>query len=196
MDIMNNMTVSTSKLTFSLIAFTALLLSSSYLMSQDASAAIDAPEFTAIHINTTATHVQFDQSVNGTLAVLDWAIMKHSCANPCLVNPNAVDGSILTEVSISNIANSTSTGVGLTVPNDADKARSSSSGVVGLGFINGTDIVLIHSAIDTDSSYFVNYTNNAANAEDGINQPGQIHAMESGESRWCNRWKYCRFTRS
>ena len=72
MDIMNIMKVSSSKFTFSLIAFAALLVSGSGLVIQDSYAAIDAPEFTCIHINTTATHCTFDQSVNGTLALLDW----------------------------------------------------------------------------------------------------------------------------
>ena len=69
------MKVSSSKFTFSLIAFAALLVSGSGLVIQDAyAAAIDAPEFTCKHINTTATHCTFDQSVNGTLAILDWTI--------------------------------------------------------------------------------------------------------------------------
>ena len=42
MDIMNNMTVSTSKLTFSLIAIAALLVSGSAFLDQDAYAG-DAP---------------------------------------------------------------------------------------------------------------------------------------------------------
>ena len=32
--------------------------------------------------------------------------------------------------------------------------------VVGLGFINGTDFVLIHAAIPSDARYYINYTNN------------------------------------
>ena len=91
MDIMNIMKVSSSKFTFSLIAFAALLVSGSGLMIQDTYAAIDAPEFTAIHINTTATHVTFDQSVNGTLSVLDWTIMFSGTVD---------DGDILTDVTI------------------------------------------------------------------------------------------------
>ena len=42
-------------------------------MLQDASAA-NAPEFSCKHINTTATHCTFDQSVNGTLAIADWGV--------------------------------------------------------------------------------------------------------------------------
>jgi len=80
MDIMNIMKVSSSKFTFSLIAFAALLVSGSALVLQDTYAAIDAPEFTAKHINTTATLITFDQDVNGTLAVLDWSIKTSSVA--------------------------------------------------------------------------------------------------------------------
>ena len=67
------------------------------------------------------------------------------------------------------------TGIGLTVPGDIDKKTgvSSGTGVVGLGFINGTDFVLIHAAIPTDATYFVNYTNNpAASLADAIGQFG------------------------
>ena len=63
-----------SKFTFSLIAIAALLVSGSGLVIQETYAAIDAPEFTCNHINVTATHCTFDQSVNGTLALLDWGI--------------------------------------------------------------------------------------------------------------------------
>ena len=86
MDIMNIMKVSSSKFTFSLIAFAALLVSGSGLMIQDAYAAIDAPEFTCNHINTTATHCTFDQAVNGTLAILDWTIKTSSTAVAGLYN--------------------------------------------------------------------------------------------------------------
>mgnify|MGYP006098197399 CR=1 FL=1 len=175
MDIMNIMKVSSSKFTFSLIAFAALLVSGSGLVIQDSFAAIDAPEFTAIHLNTTATLVTFDQSVNGTLALLDWTIMFSS---------TGTDGDILTDVAITGIANATNKGVGQTVPGDVDKKTgvSSGTGVVGLGYINGTDIVLIHSAIPSDSTYFVNYTNNAASLADAIGQFGQIHANERSTS--------------
>ena len=100
MDIMNNMTVSTSKLTFSLIAISALLLSASGFALQEASA-FDAPEFTCNHINTTATHCTFDMSVNGTLAVADWGIR---------ILTTATAGDITYDYAISNIANSSSTG--------------------------------------------------------------------------------------
>ena len=98
MDIMNNMTVSTSKLTFSLIAVFALFISGSAVLSQDAFAAIDAPEFTARHINTTATHIQFDQEVNGTLALLDWTMRNTSTITSGDILTNAIgsSGSVIT----------------------------------------------------------------------------------------------------
>ena len=156
MDIMNIMKVSSSKFTFSLIAFAALLLSGSGLMINDAYG-FDAPEFTCNHINTTATHCTFDMAVNGTLAVHDWAIKLTS-------TQTASDSA--SDFAISNIANSSSTGIGLTVPGTEDKAYSNApTGITnGLGFLNGTDFVLIHAAIPSDATYFVNYTNNANTA--------------------------------
>ena len=177
MDIMNNMTVSTSKLTFTLIAIAVLFVSGSGLMIQEASAA-NAPEFTAYHINTTATHIQFDRSVNGTLAVHDWAIK--------LTSTQVASGSA-TDITITNVANSTSVGIGLTVPSTGDKAVSNvPTGITGgLGFINGTDIVLIHSAIPSDATYFVNYTNNHNTATAGAAIAGgfgAIHANDGGNT--------------
>ena len=95
-----------SKFTFSLISIAALLVSGSGLVLHDAYA-IDAPEFTCKHLNTTATHCTFDRAVNGTLAILDWTLKASSTQVP---------GSSTTDVTISNIANSSSTGIGLTVP--------------------------------------------------------------------------------
>jgi hypothetical protein len=181
MDIMNIMKVSSSKFTFSLIAFAALLVSGSGLVIQDAYA-IDAPEFTAKHLNTTATQVTFDQSVNGTLAILDWTIM---------YSGSVAAGDILTDVTITSIANSTGTGLSTTAPSTLDKQYSSSgsgiTAVVGLGYLNGTDLVLIHSAINASSTYFVNYTNNAASQADAIAQTGQFYseaAASSGAALW------------
>ena len=59
-----------------------------------------------------------------------------------------------TDIAITNIANSTSTGIGLTVPVlmtrcNQTVAVSGTTGVVGLGYLNGTDFVLIHAAIPT-----------------------------------------------
>jgi len=178
MDIMNIMKVSSSKFTFSLIAFAALLVSGSALMAHDAYGAFDAPEFTCNHINTTATHCTFDIAVNGTLRVADWGID---------IDGSRTAGDITYDVTISNIANSSSTGIGLTVPSVGDKRVSNiPSGITdGLGFINGTDIVFIHAAIPSDVTYYINYTNNpstttaAASIANGF---GAIHTAATSAS--------------
>jgi hypothetical protein len=72
MDIMNNMTVSTSKLTFSLIAITALLVSGSAFLDQDAFGA--ATTFIAIHNSTTQTEIIFSTAINGTLNNQNWYV--------------------------------------------------------------------------------------------------------------------------
>jgi len=165
MGIMNNMTVSTSKLTFSLIAISALLISGSGFIFEDAFATknpiFDAPEFNATHINTTATLVSFNIPVNGTIAIADWGIR---IINSTFAATDVDDGDIKYDVTISNIANSSKLGVGLTAPTQDDKDQSSLStaanAVVGLGFLNGSHLVFIHSEIPSDATYYINYTNN------------------------------------
>jgi hypothetical protein len=179
MDIMNNMTVSTSKLTFSLIAISALLVSGSGFMMQDAYGA-NAPSFTATHLNTTATLITFDQNVNGTLNKLDWTIRSlggETCAAPCLTNPHATPGDNLTDFIISDILNGTASGVALhsdgTPLANGDPGYNGVQahvGAPGQGFLNhtargtqiATTIVLIHAAIPSDATYFINFTGNAA----------------------------------
>jgi len=175
MDIMNIMKVSSSKFTFTLIAIAALFVGGSGLVAQDAFGAVfDAPEFTCNHINTTATHCTFDMKVNGTLRVADWGID---------VDGARTAGDITYDYTISNIANSSSTGIGLTAPSTGDKRVSNlPTGITdGLGFINGTDIVFIHTAIPSDAAYYINYTNNpsttAAKATIG-NGVGAIHTAQ------------------
>ena len=174
--------MSSPKFTFSLIAFAALLVSGSGLMIQDASATITAPEFSCKHLNTTATHCTFTQAVNGTLAILDWSLKASSTAVP---------GGTATDITITTIANSTSTGLTSAHLNNPAStgarsdvaATTTGSGVTlvtGSGYINGTDFVLIHSAIISDTTYFVNYTNNPLTNADAIRQPGQIHSNEQG----------------
>ena len=145
------MKVSSSKFTFSLIAFAALLVSGSGLMINDAYG-FDAPEFTCKHINTTATLVTFDQTVNGTIAIADWGIRYLTTATA---------GDITYDYAISNISNATSAGVGQTTASTGDKAVSDAPTGISdtFGFINGTDIVFIHSAIPSDATYYINYTN-------------------------------------
>jgi hypothetical protein len=178
MDIMNNMTVSTSKLTFSLIAIATLLISGSGFMVQEVSAA-DAPEFTARHINTTATILDFDQKINGTLRVLDFSLKASSVA---------VAGSPLTEVTINNITNGTTSGLrieegGYVVPSYSDTATAANKAALGAGtsgFINNSKvIVLIHDTIDTDSTYFVNYTGNVA-LNNNVLRDGSLSHTVSG----------------
>ena len=177
MDIMNIMKVSSPKFTFSLIAFAALLLSGSGLMINDAYG-FDAPEFTCNHINTTATHCTFDIAVNGTLAVHDWAIKLTS-------TQTASDSA--SDFAISNIANSSSTGIGLTVPGTEDKAYSNApTGITnGLGFLNGTDFVLIHAAIPSDATYYINYTNNPSSTNNQTTAGGSGAFYSAGTTADC-----------
>jgi hypothetical protein len=188
MDIMNNMTVSTSKLTFSIIAVFALFISGSAMLTQDAFAA-DAPEFTAIHLNTTATHITFDRAVNGTLTTADWTIN---------ILSTGVDGTAgVSDYAITGISNATSAGIGQTTASAADQLHSfiSSGSLTGAtGFINGTDIVLIHAAIPSDARYYINYTNNVASSNNqtsnfasqisaGLQGSGALHSQEGGSLR-------------
>jgi hypothetical protein len=93
MDIMNNMTVSTSKLTFSLIAITALLISGSAILTQEADA---LPTFVAYHNSTTQTVIWFSHTINGTMQVADWDITL-----------NDVSPELSTHVAISTVGNGT-----------------------------------------------------------------------------------------
>jgi hypothetical protein len=187
MDIMNNMTVSTSKLTFSLIAISALLISGSGFILQDAYAA-DAPEFTALHINETATKITFDQNVNGTLRVLDWSIRMNSTALAVGDNLTNVIGSDGTVISITNIVNGTTSGVSIgdahafTAYSDTSTAANNAqSGAGGFGLINNSKIiVLIHDAIDTDGSYFINYTGNPALNNNVLDSGSLSHTLQGG----------------
>ena len=170
------MTISTSKLTFSLIAITALFISGSAMLNQDAFG-LNAPSFTATHLNTTATKITFDQNVNGTLYKLDWTIKALSCAAPCTTNTAATAGDSLTDFTINDILNGTASGLVLnsdgTPEANGDPSYNGLQahvGAPGQGFINhtwvGTQIptviVLIHDAIPSDATYFVNFTGNAA----------------------------------
>ena len=75
MDIMNNMTVSSSKFTFSIIAIAALLIGGSAYLNQEANAAV--PTFVAIHNSTTTTEIVFlgnALGVNGSGQLADWKV--------------------------------------------------------------------------------------------------------------------------
>jgi len=140
-------------------------------MIQDAYG-FDAPEFTCNHINTTATHCTFDIAVNGTLRVADWGID---------IDGARTDGDITYDVTISDIQNSTSAGVGQTDSSAGDDRVSNlPTGITdGLGFINGTDFVLIHSAIPSDATYYINYTNNPSTTAAGAAIAGGFGAIYS-----------------
>ena len=139
MDIMNNMTVSTSKLTFSLIAITALLISGSAFLNQEADAAIS---FTAYHNSTTNTQLVFNEAVNGTLVIADWKF------NPL---GNSLNSTLIT---ITDIQNDTHVGTGIQVAHS--------------NFINNTvNLSFTHTAIPTDATYFLNFTGNLNSAYGG-----------------------------
>jgi len=200
MDIMNIMKVSSSKFVFTLIAVAALFVGGSGIMAQDAYAA-NAPTFTAIHHNTTLTQITFDQNVNGTLRALDWAIKAHSCDAPCLTNTNAVAGPAnqLTDYAISNIINSTapsapevhagtevaghtSTATALNILH-GHKHAIPDGDATGFGFINTTNtIYLVHAAIPSDATYFINYTGNLASSNNigGITAGSTANAGKAG----------------
>ena len=69
MDIMNNMTVSSSKFTLSLFVITALLIGGTSLGVNQAFAG--APQFQAIHNSTTTTEIVFIVPINGTASFFD-----------------------------------------------------------------------------------------------------------------------------
>jgi hypothetical protein len=191
MDIMNIMKVSSSKFTFSLIAFAALLVSGSAFVAQDAYGVFDAPEFTCVHINTTATHCTFDQDVNGTLAMADWGV-RGIITDPLsggsfTCNEGCTDGDITYDYAISAISNATSAGIGATTASAGDIKVSSQGGnvaavVTGSGFLNGTNFVLIHATIPTGAEYYINYTNNpsSTNNQTAINGQGSGAFHSSG----------------
>ena len=174
-----------SKFTFSLIAIAALFASGSGIMAQDAYARED-PTFTAAHINTTATKLSFDFNLNGTLRVLDWSLKASS---------TAVAGSPLTEVAITNITNGTTSGsvcgaatgqtdgVCETAYSSLASAKNKlDSGAGGFGLINNSQtIILVHDAIDTDSTYFINYTGDVAlNNNNLIPGTSLVHNVQGG----------------
>jgi len=159
-----------SKFTFSLIAIASLLVGGSGFLIQDAYA-LDAPEFTAIHLNTTATLITFDQNVNGTLYKLDWSIKNldgNVCTAPCNTNAFAVAGETASDYEITDILNATASGTNTDYAGGADGIGDAGYDgglahlkATGQGWMNKTtQIVLIHAAIPSDATYFINYTAN------------------------------------
>jgi len=140
MDIMNNMTVSTSKLTFSLIAIAALLVSGSAFLDQDASATI--PTFTAFHNSSTTTQIVFDQFVNGTIEKAAWHITATGARGEAVA------------VAVTGVMNTTHSPY--LVTNE-------------LTFFNETkNLTLTHAAIaETDATLNVNFTKSVTAATKG-----------------------------
>jgi len=155
MDIMNNMTVSTSKLTFSLIAVATLLIAGSAFTNQDANGQLT---FTAIHNTTTQTDITFSHPVNGTIDFSDWRITLDGTS----VNPFA------DKIAITGVTNSSS------------HPPASGEGSVGnTNWVNSTvgapitKIFIHHDAIPTDATYNVNFT--ASETVSGV-----VHTRASG----------------
>jgi len=136
---MNNMTVSTSKLTFSLIAIAALLVSGSAFLDQEASATV--PTFTAHHNTTTTTQIVFDQFVNGTVNIASWHITATGARGEAVA------------ATVTGVMNSTHSPYLAT--NDET-------------FFNHTkNITITHSAIATDATLNVNFTKDVTAATKG-----------------------------
>ena len=153
MDIMNIMKVSSSKFTLlSVIALAAVIVGGSGAFIQTVDAANTQITFTAIHENATQTKITFSEAVNGTKILADWGID---------LDGTRTAGDITYDVAIYDIHNGT-------VPSAGDIASSSApSGITGLGYLNNTTtLYLKHTAIPTDSTYYINYTNNPASAND------------------------------
>jgi len=159
MDIMNNMTVTTSKLTFSLIAISALLISGSGLIVQDAFAIDNVePTFTAYHNTTTQTVLTFSGFVNGTLDISDWRITVDGTSN----GTGTSGVPFADKVTINDITNASSHPVG--------------TGIIlgNTNFINHTvgPIFFHHTAIPSDVTYHINFTNSE-------NQSGVTHVNQT-----------------
>jgi hypothetical protein len=135
MDIMNNMTVSSSKFTLSLFVITALLIGGTSLGVNQAFAG--APQFQAIHNSTTTTEIVFIVPINGTASFFDWQI-------------NGVNATAITNGTTPSAANKVVSGGG-----------AAGSGTETFGFFNRTtSIMLTHQVINSGDTLIVNYTGN------------------------------------
>jgi hypothetical protein len=105
-------------------------------MTQEAFAAVT---FTAYHNTTTETHITFNENVNGTLNIADWRITLDGTS----VRPFS------DKITITDITNSTYSS---TVAASAGNTN----------FINATTgpVILHHSAIPSNVTYNINFTNN------------------------------------
>ena len=91
MDIMNNMTVSSSKFAFSLIAVAALMITGAGVLTQESFAAV--PTFTAVHNSSTTTEITFSEGTNGTLVLANWKV--NGAAPTAITNGTAVHANFL-----------------------------------------------------------------------------------------------------
>ena len=160
MDIMNNMTVSTSKLTFSLIAVATLLIAGSAFTNQDAYGQLT---FTAIHNTTTQTDITFSEAVNGTVALADWRITLDGTTNRPFADAVTING-------ITNGSSQVIT-VGHLPTGNSNFFNSTVAAPL-------TKIYIHHDAIPSDATYNVNFT--ASETVSGV-----VHLRESGLG-WVN----------
>ena len=118
MDIMNNMTVSSSKFAFSLIAVAALMITGAGVLTQESFAA--APTFTAVHNSSTTTEITFSEGTNGTLVLANWKV--NGAAPTAITNGTAVHANFLaahyggSAVGVLNDARTVPNGGTVTIP--------------------------------------------------------------------------------
>ena len=141
MDIMNNMTVSSSKFTFSLVAITVLLVLGTGMGVNQALGA--APTFVAIHNSTTTTEIVFSEGVNGTKRFVDWSV-------------NSINATAITNGTAPNSSDLLYSAASISGANNAV-----GSGAETFGFFNRTlTMMLTHHEIGTGDTLVVNYTGN------------------------------------
>jgi hypothetical protein len=160
MDIMNNMTVSTSKLTFSLIAVATLLIAGSAFTNQDANGALT---FTAIHNTTTQTDITFSHAINGTIDFSDWRITLDGTSN----GTGTSGVSFADKIAITGVTNSSSH------PPASGEVTGNTNWVNSTIAAPITKIFIHHAAIPSDSTYNVNFT-----ASESVS--GVVHTRASG----------------
>ena len=78
----------------------------------------------------------------------------------------------------------------MTAPGATDIRVSSQGGnetqtVAGLGFLNGTDFVIIHAAVPTDAAYYINYTLNPSSTNNQTLAGGSGAFHTSGTTADC-----------
>ena len=176
MDIMNNMTVSSSKFTFSIIASSCIInYGGTGVLTQDSFAAV--PTFTAVHNSSTTTEITFSEGTNGTLVLANWK----------------VNGSVVT-----GITNGTATSAGFAATHYGGSAvgvlNMTTTAAGGSTIVPGANIIMLtHATLDTPqngtaASTMVYYVSGNL----GAWQAKHHSAGESG-CRW-NKILGCRIT--